>query len=1662
MLRTLHKLFAFGNETSSNSHSTDAPPSRGPPPPLPPRPGPPAIPPNKPVFAPQVPEYPPGGLGSQYTWMQQNNNLPKFDNVDAFTGHYPGIHPSYHSPHTMHCPPNILPLSHLPAQMPTYFQPHAYFHGPQQIVSPAFLPPMTFTGPTAYMPMTGPPPLPVSANPSSAPVETAVVDSPSYQWPDGNVKLECTVGQEPLGWDDEGWKWCSSGARRTGVPTAAFKVDKRICLGVFHCSCKDTDGLPRRFFRPETATNARNKQRSETCPICRSQLYKDELGNVNAVRHHLGRHSHAHPPLKRLSATDMEALDSQVLHNPQATAQQLRAAAAPGQVSLGEINPILLDPRKARSAVEKSKVRQQLISPAGRNTGFQFIESFSALKNSFETPWIVEANLLDRQFICMQTPFMREVLLRDSVQSWHAENLEAESRRHGVITDGTHDFFKQGILLTSLVFSQVLFRWVVVLYTWIGAQDQEHHLPHFKQLVYVMAEICTKGLGFTFDERLFSAILDFSNAQRNGFIDAFIDYMCSRIPGWSELSAQSQASERKNLRLRAQALLIGCKVHWRRSTHKIKQVIGIKSLFRFEGLVAVLEAASTTAEQFLQAVADIHREFPEVQPWLSWWILPGNGGMIFPAMQRMSVELRAQLPSSTNGAESAHNLLYGAAGRSHDIYEGVRRLYRVQRETELLYDAVLAGHVQPKFQGSKPQPMSRLTWYNNDGRAPDTRERLAAVAKLEADLMAQKSTLSEAERFMAANSAQKSMAVVAAANEITQQSLDKPLLQSYNWEANSCFFDAPLEAFFRPFIGMPDAVRADLMRRIRTECPDSGLRDVFEHLWLRGLLSGAIGADKNSKANDKPAKKETPKAVLNKLVTALDAGQRVVKRLIQAKWDGGRYVAGMAGCARTWPTQMMQFETTPRVQQYFSTRYKLKYICTSNHATETIHPNSCFETAIQRHDLAHAQAYIQSDADNPSLAEVLMHSIPRHRYGTRRGRSGAYIHEHESSLVCLHLSCNEGEAALVSISTEWPLLLRIFPQLPRVEGDIMLKDAYCPLTLKLGPEVEYELVSRVLYHPTESTAPTAVGHYTTQTRIGNRSYVYNDLDRNGALAELGPLHLLEDIDPLVISVIYLRRSRSNTTTRTRAELEADSAKVPALPPPSLVPDSDEQEPWIRELYADPISQNFYDDPRSDAEEDAISRMIMDTLEEPALPLIPTAKNDASPAKSDSTSSTTPCPIFCHGCGLVSDGDNLPDQVQCERCKFWSHMECLPDVVDWSNPEIEFICARCKPRSDSELFRPGEIVMLPYPGAVDWRADDVLWYLATFFKRFERSIGTVREFKFKWFQCDWLFQMDPDALPLLIPRTYQNTREFFEAVSGVILKSKQIGKICLPAYLKPEMSAPLDHPLVAVFSACVTRLAVVLAAFHEDHPVVHCYNQYFATKKSSARDTEAGEWLSNLRLTPTPELESLMQPPMHELLNRSVLRVPEVERRRRVLAVGSALLQLLAIQYELNEELNLNGDTLLDLLDGSIVPCKIDGTKALEAMFLATDPIELKHRRGWDINRFSQHMLKFNAEHALYDPTLRPQTFARITESVNPPTYAIVFDVPSILSTTDAPAVSPKRVNDEPAPEEPPAKRTKKATPRGGEGKKGVEVKTRLEARSVAPGARRSGRLAKLA
>jgi hypothetical protein len=61
-----------------------------------------------------------------------------------------------------------------------------------------------------------------------------------------------------------------------------------------------------------------------------------------------------------------------------------------------------------------------------------------------------------------------------------------------------------------------------------------------------------------------------------------------------------------------------------------------------------------------------------------------------------------------------------------------------------------------------------------------------------------------------------------------------------------------------------------------------------------------------------------------------------------------------------------------------------------------------------------------------------------------------------------------------------------------------------------------------------------------------------------------------------------------------------------------------------------------------------------------------------------TNSTTPCPVFCEGCGMQDpDGDDDPEEVQCEKCRLWAHIGCLATDVDWNDPDVEFVCKRCR-------------------------------------------------------------------------------------------------------------------------------------------------------------------------------------------------------------------------------------------------------------------------------------------------------------------------------------------------------------------------------------------------
>jgi hypothetical protein len=107
--------------------------------------------------------------------------------------------------------------------------------------------------------------------------------------------------------------------------------------------------------------------------------------------------------------------------------------------------------------------------------------------------------------------------------------------------------------------------------------------------------------------------------------------------------------------------------------------------------------------------------------------------------------------------------------------------------------------------------------------------------------------------------------------------------------------------------------------------------------------------------------------------------------------------------------------------------------------------------------------------------------------------------------------------------------------------------------------------------------------------------------------------------------------------------------------------------------------------------------------------------------------------------------------------------------------------------------------------------------------------------------------------------------------------------------------------------------------------------------------------------------------------------------------------MLAVQQRFDEPLNLNGDSLGDLLDGQVVYCPNDGDAGIEAMFLFS---------GGPFDR----MLKFRYEQVIYDEEHRPHRF-RCLEITRFP-------------TTDPIPVSIKRKETQDVEGEPPSKRAK--------------------------------------
>lgn len=287
-------------------------------------------------------------------------------------------------------------------------------------------------------------------------------------------------------------------------------------------------------------------------------------------------------------------------------------------------------------------------------------------------------------------------------------------------------------------------------------------------------------------------------------------------------------------------------------------------------------------------------------------------------------------------------------------------------------------------------PKSKIDWHPNDGRAPDTRALLTLAERLKKQAGEKQASQTFDEWFVNCNTAYPSKV------GSTEKHCPKPstlMLMSYKWKENSCFIDTILELFFRAYHSLSEGARSDFARTVRNQdsTGSSGLRDMFEHISLR---TSTLSAELNKKTDKESS------ARARSLENTLFIGQANAQRLIAKNWSFA-HSPGMAGCPRTWFTQMVQVgliapviiyrnssshiqtDTSTKTQSFFVVKYTQSFVCSEGCSCKPLSPNgnSFVEISIHGDDLHVAQQYADDNYSRPSLAAYLGHHIPRHWLG---------------------------------------------------------------------------------------------------------------------------------------------------------------------------------------------------------------------------------------------------------------------------------------------------------------------------------------------------------------------------------------------------------------------------------------------------------------------------------------------------------------------------------------------------------------------------------------------------------------------------------------------------------------------------------------------------------
>ncbi|KZV85156.1 hypothetical protein EXIGLDRAFT_841658 [Exidia glandulosa HHB12029] len=290
---------------------------------------------------------------------------------------------------------------------------------------------------------------------------------------------------------------------------------------------------------------------------------------------------------------------------------------------------------------------------------------------------------------CMQSAFMRELSLRD-------KRLPGPLNAH--VTDACHGFWrvKNDVLIISSAYSERLRCWVPIVLSYSDGQTSDHYAAHFEAYFDGLAAQAEADSVLVTDD-LFRNTVDFSQAQRRGFIIAFVWF-------WQKRNSERSVEE---LEEAAVSLLRGCGEHFRSS---VTRVTHSAKLFPLAGTGYTAEAFTKLAlsllndiprDEYEQRVTNLRRQYPSLAPWLEWWTRPTVAPMIFPAMKSMDDKDWDAMPATSNAEESQHNVIKTLVGKNHQLLDGLKGMAKIASfyENKMAYKS--AGG---KIRHGRPEP----------------------------------------------------------------------------------------------------------------------------------------------------------------------------------------------------------------------------------------------------------------------------------------------------------------------------------------------------------------------------------------------------------------------------------------------------------------------------------------------------------------------------------------------------------------------------------------------------------------------------------------------------------------------------------------------------------------------------------------------------------------------------------------------------------------------------------------------------------------------------------------------------------------------------------------------------------------------------------------------